>query len=431
MRTGVILIAAVLVAGTGEWAPTSGAASGCSSTQVAAGQWSAVDVPPTPSLPTGAAASIMSTTVVGRDRSVVLATDGVAVYRSTDGGCHWRTTYTVGAADYYSDNGFAAAYAVTDIASGHSAVPASRQDVYLALSPTPLEVATVFAAAPPEVIVASHDGGQTFTPVPSTPTVASPVVPECQGPPHLVQVSPTDSRTIYLQCTGGSAQDQADAERAGNAYFAYRSNDGGQTWSLVPLPLYIDDGEWFQLGPAAKEIWTAGAPNNYPTVWHSVDDGAHWTSYNPIGRHSLGSNSYTLAVDLSSRAPTERVVLYASNGAFVTTDTGRHWNALRGTEPAYHVQPMLAFFLRHSVYVIAATSFHTCTSDPVVLRYADTRGKPVKAPFPTTWGMYTGWGHGGSVATIGSTDAAFGLATFCAPATKASSPAKLLTLRPS
>lgn len=429
MRCRVVVVAALL-AGAGGWGPTDAHAVQCGSEQRAAGLWSAVDVPPTPSLPVGTSSAILSTTIVGRDRSVVLATDGVSVFRSTDGGCRWKTTYTVGAADYYSDDGYVSAYGITNIASSHTAAPANRQDVYLALSPTPLEIATVFAAALPEQILASHDGGQTFALAQPAPTAANPIVPECQNAPHLMVVPPTDSRTIYLQCNGGVTQEEVDDQLAGGTYFAYRSRDGGQSWSLIPLPVYSDSGEPFQPGMRARELWSASEPDYILTVWHSVDDGAHWTKLSPTGRPGIGLGQITVAVDPGSLPTAEHLVVYTPNGGYATTDSGKHWTALRGLEPAGYLRPMLAFYLRHSLYVVAATSFHQCTTDPVVLRYADVTRKPVQAPVPTKWGLYVNWGHQGSITAVNGAEEALGIATFCTPATSQPKPSKLLSVRP-
>src|SRR5436305_9045498 len=153
-----VLLAAVLSAAVGGWTPTQVGAAQCGSTQPALGRWTGVDLPPTPSVPKVGASAVLAAAVVGHDSSVLLATDGVSVYRSTDGGCSWRTTYTLGAMDYYSADGVATAYTITNIANGHSAAPTNRQDVYLALSPNPFNVftfVTLLGAAPPVLMMVS------------------------------------------------------------------------------------------------------------------------------------------------------------------------------------------------------------------------------------------------------------------------------------
>jgi hypothetical protein len=435
-----MMLAAVLAMVGAGVAPVPVAAAQCGSTQMVMGRWSAVDLPPAPSVPV-LGASILSTSVVGQDPSVVLATDGVAVYRSTDGGCRWNTTYTLGPADYPTVSGVATAYNITNIGTTHSAVPAARQDVYLALSPNPLNafsMVTLFGAAPPELVAVSHDGGQTFAVVPPAPSAANPIVPECLSRPTAFIVPPTDSRTIYMQCSGGLSQQVAEQAVAGGPY-VYRSLDGGRSWSLMVLPMYGQyDAQWFVPGPKPRELWVAGQVSDgvagYLAVAHTTDGGAHWTISKPAGKPGVGIGPIGVAVDMASAPGAERLVAYAPIGAFVSSDSGKHWTKLRGLDPTQGASNVaLAFLLRHSVYVVAMPASYSCNKPGGVrlLRYSNGPGQPADTAFPGRWGEFAGWGAGDSFATLSGGTVAFGVMSFCQPATGTPPPPKLLSFRPS
>lgn len=437
-----VAFAAVLVTAAGGSLPVRGAAAACGSTQSAGGRWTAVDVPATPSLPAVGATPVVTSTVVGQDPSVVLATDGIGVFRSTDGGCSWRSAYTVGAADYWSGGGLAVAYSITDIVNGHSAAPVSRQDVYLVLSPNwlnPLSEGTTLGFALPEIIVASHDGGATFANVPPAPTVASPLVPECLSPPSTVIVPATDSRTLYLQCTGGLAQGLVGSSLVGSTNYLYRSVDGGASWSLLALP-----GAAFGLsqslvaGRAARELWFIGvwyattSDGSYLAIWHSTDGGARWAMSIPEDRPGWANGQTGIAVDTTPGHRAERVVAYAATGAYLSTDTGRHWTRLPGVASSGgQMFPAVAFFVRDTPYVVAASAAIGCAdSGTVFVRYT-TSGRTAKSVrFPSRWGRYDGWGYGGSLAVLnGPAPLASGLATFCPARSGQAAPPRLLTFR--
>lgn len=436
----VVALTAVLLNGVAGSTVSYVAAAQCGTTQKALGTWSAVDPPAVPSLPAALTSSVISASMVGQDSSVLLATDGVAVYRSTDGGCRWSTTFTLGAADYPALGGAATAYSISNIANGHSSAPAARQDVYLALSPNPLNAftfVTLFGAAPPEFVAVSHDGGQTFAIVQPSPSAADPIVPECLSAPTAFLVPPTEARTVYLQCGGGLAQQVAETQLAGGSSYVYRSLDGGQSWSLIALPSFGYYGEqWFLPGPKAKELWVAGqwsAPNgggDYVAVWHSTDNGAHWSMSKPYGRPGVGIGAVGIAVDMSASVGGERVVVYAPIGAFATNDGGKHWAKLGGLVTRDGpMRVLFAFVLKHSVFVVALPTGAACRSPgTLVLRYANPRAQPTQAKFPTRWGNYWDWGLAGSFVTADGTATAFGLASFCSTAGSPASP-KLLSFR--
>lgn len=434
----VISVVAVIASGIAVFIPPTAGAAQCGSVQNAMGKWSAIDVAPTPSVPAEGSSAITATSLVGQDPNVLLSTDGVAVYRSTDGGCKWSTTYTLGPSDYWNGNGLVVGYSITNIANGHSSAPANRQVVYLALSPNPLNaftMVTLFGAAPPELLMVSHDGGQTFAPVQPAPTSAHPVVPECLSTPFAFVVPPAQPQEIYLDCPAGLAQGVAERQLAGGEP-AYHSLDGGQSWSLIAMPSVGQyGGQWFAAGPKAHELWFSGQWSDptgnkaYLAVWHTLDDGAHWTISTPAGKPGVGIGNIGLAIDPAGAPGHERVIAYAPVGAYLTTDGGKTWGPLRGSDPATGVKVAQAFFVRHTPYVITILG-QICKPGVALLRYDVPRGRPATTPFPKQWGTYADWGADGSFAAANGGTMAFGTARFCSAANGSTPPPKLLSFQP-
>src|SRR5206468_12029634 len=68
-----------------------------------------------------------------------------------------------------------------------------------------------------------------------------------------------------------------------------------------------------------------------------------------------------IATDLTVGRGSERVVAYAPIGAFASIDSGKHWAKLSGIASAN--APMyisVAFYLRHSLYVVGSTGSYGC-----------------------------------------------------------------------
>jgi hypothetical protein len=433
------LVAAVVVAGTLTTAGTVGAAGGqCRSVESAPGGWTAAALPATPSLPVMGVTPIVVTSVVGQDPSVALATDGMAVFRTADGGCNWQTVFTLGATDYYSDGDLLTGYSVTNIANGHSAGAGDHQDVYLALSPNPLNVltmATLFGAALPEFFAASHDGGKTFALVPPQPGAANPLVPECLATPGYFVVSPADGKTIYLRCAGGLAQSVAEAAVSGGASSMFGSADGGLSWSLIGLPAAVSmaSPQWMAPGPAKNELWMGGySGTSTLTVWHSRDSGHTWTAQTLDPKPVPSSTTSTpvgVVIDNAPGSAALRLAVYAAGGTYASNDLGKHWQQLRAVTFADGTRPAVgAFFLRHSLHVMFAGQI-SCKGQPVLARYRQLSARPVTVLFPSKWGSYASWGGDATFAVVGHGVVANGLARFCAPGSSVTSSARLLNWR--
>lgn len=426
-----VCVAAASVSATG----TGGAAGGqCRSIEGVAGGWTAGPLPATPSLPAMGSTPVVATSVVGQNPSVTVATDGVSVFRTTDGGCTWQTVFNVGASDYYSASGLVAGYSITNIATAPDSGPVDKQNVYLALSPNPMNaftMVTLFGAALPELFAASHDGGRTFSIVPPTPTASGPLPVECVFAPTVFFVPPHAGKTIYVQCAGGLAQAVAEQVATGAQGVAFRSNDGGASWTMLGLPTadYTPGWRWLAPGTQKNELWATGfwtplnSSQHYLVAWRSHDGGATWSMSRVEPKPQLSTiPAPGVAVDMAPGRGYGTVVVYGLQGIYVSSDLGKHWSRLRpvafasGSRP-----PVSAFYLGHSLYVLFAGQIQ-CKGQPMLVRYPHPTSRPVTVTFPSKWGQYAGWAPD-------STDvAASGLARFC-DRTGAVTTAKLLNLR--
>ena len=438
MRIGKVVVAIGVLAGVCV-VPGTGLATGgqCRAIETAPGGWTAGPLPATPSAANEPPNSIVATSAVGQDPSVQLATDGISVYRTADGGCTWQTVFTVGPTDYYSVGGAAVAYSVTNIANGHDATATSRQTVYLALTPGIVTVGTLFAAAPPELVAVSHDGGRTFAVVQPQPSLAKPIVPECVSAPTLFVSPPTDQKTVYIQCVGGLVQEAAEGAAAGGVRQLFRSTDGGLTWSVLGLPafpVFSTDAHWMAPGSARDELWLGGyttaQSQNHLTVWRSVNGGQTWTQSIPDPAQVMANQTTVgLAVDTAPGAGRGRVVVFNAGGSYASTDLGRHWRPLRPVTFADGNRlPVGGFFLHHVLYMVFAGTIE-CKGPAVMARYPSLGGKPATFGFPTKWGGYAGWGADPAFAVVGGGAVATGLGHFCTAGSAVGTITKLLTLR--
>jgi hypothetical protein len=435
--TAAACLVAATVGGTGTGTGSAAGSGQCRSIESAAGGWIAAPMPATPSLPDLGETAILATSFVGQNPSVAVATDGISVFRTADGGCTWQTVFTVGASDYYSANGLLVGYSITNIANGHDSGAVDKQDVYLALTPSPMtafSMVTLFGAALPELFAASHDGGRTFSVVVPQPTAAGPYPVECLTAPTVFFTPAGDGKTVYVQCSGGLAQSVAEQALSGGQAAMFRSNDGGLSWHLVGVPTvtYITGAPWLIPGTQKNELWVSGswtspapASQRYLVAWRSRDGGATWSRVTidpkPLPQYAAVAVA-RMAIDTAPGRGFGTVSVYTSLGTYSSTDSGRHWQRMRAVAfPNGSQPPVSAFFLGHSLYVMFAGEI-PCKGAPVLVRYPRLTSRPVTLPFPARWGRYDGWSTETAPTVVG------GLARFCDGTGKVTK-SKLLSLR--
>jgi len=376
----------------------SAAAGQCTGVHRSVGGWSLVDPPAFPESPVPDIGGFMNaSTMVGDDPRTLLASDGGAVYRSADGGCTWRMVFAVTVQDYPDSN--LGAYVVSRIVAAHAAVPASKQTVYLLLTPNGMfqfTLVTLFGVAPPEVVAVSHDGGRTFSIVQPKPTADEPYVPGCNVAPDGAAVASENPKSIFLHCTGGAAQDEALKAKSGGVGL-YHSVDGGASWSLVGMPFGANVGS-LTAGRTPHSLWLAGqaldpagSGSQFVAAWHSTDDAAHWSLIFPGGQTGAGLTPSKLVLGPGSARAHERVLVYNAVGVYDSDDGGRAWTTLRPPSSKNGEFPTSsAFFARGAIFIFQSAD--ACPQPARFFRYRKASAPPKLVAIPTQWGVVHSWG---------------------------------------
>jgi len=178
--------------------------------------------------------------VEARAPARMYATNGVAIVRSTDGGCSWQDSYRVG-----EESASALTPANARITS---VVAAESRGRVLAVV-----VETVANQTRPHVVVSS-DAGRSWEAGTGLPPL---------GSPEALVVAPSSPDTAYLavDLSGGTLDT------------LYRSTDGGRTWQLRSEPHVGGEFEGLEVDPLRpNEIWAWGQG-----LHRSTDGGRTWT----------------------------------------------------------------------------------------------------------------------------------------------------------
>lgn len=231
-----LLVSLVLVA---PFALGAQAQTGCSTIT---GAWTSI---PAPSFPTGDR-PLTAYAVHPLRPSVMFATNGSVVMKSTDGGCAWKLAYEQEAGALPVDNPLEAS--VESISIPES--PAGATMVFLTLAEQ------AGPATRPRVL-RSLDGGGTW----QTADVGLPPA----GLPSMLRVAPGDPQKLYLGIS-------VDADGTFPVELLYGSDDGGTSWTLRSnfqrtLAGGVND---VKVDPAdADSVWVGAASG----LFHSTDGG--------------------------------------------------------------------------------------------------------------------------------------------------------------
>jgi hypothetical protein len=260
------------------------------------GKWESIRVP---AFSTGPAA-LTDYAVGARDPSLLLATNGSVVQRSTDGGCSWTETFRA-----------AAALPGATIEIRSIELPEAAQ------SPVLLLAAERAGGVTRPRIFRSTNEGASFT------TSETGVLPA--GTPETLRVAPGAPNISYLGVSHGD--DLLDQ--------IYASEDGGRTWTLRSEPTEVAKQQkisGFEVDPKAPtELWASGPAGAY----HSTDGGRTFALVDDLAGQRTGP------VDVGGSAGPSRVSFFRPLGQdmFVSLDGGRNWLSLTappGVESAGH-----------------------------------------------------------------------------------------------
>ena len=250
---------------------------------VASGDWTSI---PAPAFTSGGNA-IVDLAISPPKPSLMYATNGEVVLRSTDGGCSWRESYKPGPGALPVGGGEPGA---TEAVVASEAAPTRA---YLMIQET------VGPAARPQVL-RTDNAGATWQP-------ASAGLPPT-GAPAFLRVAPSDPDTAYLAIAV-----------QGVVELLYGTNDGGATWTLRSNfgqgpGSSISDVKIDPLDP--NDVWVATSSGLY----RSTDGGR---SFAPIQEFV---DIPTGAVDVFHKQGAPANILgFTAEGALVSDDGGENW----------------------------------------------------------------------------------------------------------
>ncbi len=208
----------------------------------------------------------------------------VGVFRSDDGGVSWQLLA-----------GGLPAEAATDLS-----LDATQPNVLYAA------IGHIFGS-PANGIYKSSDGGTTWTRLAGG-------LPTANVGRISVAVAPSQSSRVYALVTNAAAEDGGNASQLG----AYRSDDGGDTWTSLPLPSIQATYGWYlsfvSVRPTDADFVVMGGLNLY----YSSNAGATWYNITPphVDMHAAAWDS------------AGRLVVGDDGGVHRTPDFGGGWARL-------------------------------------------------------------------------------------------------------
>jgi hypothetical protein len=346
VRPGRPLIAACLAA-TSLWGGMSGSvaarASQCSGVRTS-GHWATIQLPSWPSsdsywlLLFGIHADSLPPVVAAVDPLVpsrLFLSDGTTMLRSTDGGCSWRSVFTLNPSGVPTDASsdrqpwFDRSYVINSVAVVGGGATAH---VYLALTAGVGYLVPV-ANTNPTYLAASDDGGTSWTVHEiAADGPAGRVTSTAYGSYGHLMASSSAPTTVYWDTVFYSDVFAHSSEDV----TLMVSHDGGSTWQVVSVSGPQTAGQHFDRmsevadAASARVLWRAYDPDKSPTgfdVLRSTNGGRGY------GLNLLNQppGEETFDAPFVTSRPTGRnscVVAHSAAAAFRTSDIGVRWTRL-------------------------------------------------------------------------------------------------------
>lgn len=182
---------------------------------------------------------------------------GNVLFRSTDGGAHWNPISPDLTRNDKSKQVSSGGPVFLDMSG------AETFDAILSISISPVDPKTIWVGTDDGLVQVTRDGGQTWHNV----TGGMSGLPEW-GRIQQIDASPSDVNSAYV------AVDFHEVEN--NKPYAFKTHDGGKTWTSISAGLPMDDpARVVREDPNRKGFLVLGTDTG---LFYSADDGAHWTT---------------------------------------------------------------------------------------------------------------------------------------------------------
>lgn len=303
LSAAVVLVSGVMVCGLAGISAASAGSCSSPAHQSAPDGWTRIAAPAFATGPD----QVTSYAVDPASGDILLASNGKAVAESTDQGCAWHSVFTMPSAPSASLPMAAATASVLQVAieprapthlyllvldAGHVDIvtstnsgrswnvanrgivpvvvtgaaapqlvmaPSDTSTLYLVLHGTDVSK-YVATAVGDSVIYATHDGGQSWTPM-TVPTAALGLVAGSTIDVNDLAVEPASSQSLWLATTSG----------------LFHSSNSGTSWQLVDVG-GSDSMSLVRVAGAGGQLSIAVFDGQQPVVYITTDDGKNWTA---------------------------------------------------------------------------------------------------------------------------------------------------------
>jgi hypothetical protein len=211
---------------------------------------------------------------------------GNVLFHSTDGGQHWTPISPDLTRNDKSKQQSSGGPIYLDLSGAES-----FGDI-LSISISPVDPKTIWVGTDDGLAQVTRDGGQHWT----NATTAIPNLPQW-GRVQQIEASPFDVNSAYV------AFDFHEVEN--NKPYAFKTHDGGKTWTSIAQGLPQDDpARVIREDPNRKGFLVLGTDTG---LFYSSDDGAHWTALKsnfpttPIYDIKIIKNTHDLVVATHGR----------------------------------------------------------------------------------------------------------------------------------
>lgn len=313
---------------------------------------------------------------------------GSVLFRSTDGGQHWTPASPDLTRNDKSKQESSGGSIFLDLSG------AETFGAILSISLSPVDPKTIWVGTDDGVVQVTRDGGQHWSNV----TTAMAGLP-AWGRVQQIEASPFDANSAYV------AVDFHEVDN--NKPYAFKTHDGGKTWTSIAHGLPEDDpARVIREDTNQKGFLVAGTDTG---LFYSSDDGAHWTALKsnfpttPVYDIKFVKKTHDLVVATHGRGlfvmdditPLEERGADLAKSDFhlfpIPTATNWHyWNRRSGFSQSGFVTPnplsgaVITYYLPNEIKTNPERPGRRREQTPVKITIADASGKVIRTMYGTT-----------------------------------------------